>query len=115
MRPSRDHDGWNSQWSFCVVRRRGAPFGRDFTYRRPIAEYTTRSPCGDTLTQRSMRAAAESGATATGVRTASVTRRVSLTWNGISLTLCVASSTRCSPPLAQYTIERPSGVHAMPG
>jgi hypothetical protein len=70
---------------------------------------------GDTLTQRSMCALIESGPTATGKWSASVTRRVSATWNGMSRTCFVATSILWMPPAAQNTIDLESAVHDIPG
>ena len=57
----------------------------------------------------------DSGATGTEKRIVSATFRVSFTRNGIPVAARVATSTRKSPPFAQKTSERESGVHAIPG
>ncbi|MNI13296.1 hypothetical protein D3C73_665140 [compost metagenome] len=88
---------------------------RSRTHRLPRASNTTLEPSGEVWAQRIIFTSNWAGATSTGKRAVSCTRRVSATRKGMSLTALEATSTRRILPPAQMTMERLSGVQAKPG
>ena len=116
VRPSRDQVGYISKLSsFDEVSRRAAPPAIGFTHSLPSVSKTTCRPSGETVAQRGILVWKWSGATSICGWVASITTRVSCTWNGISAAPDPSALTRRILPPAQKTTLFASGVQAMFG